>query len=412
MFDLDKIREIWQTISRNKTRSLLTAFGVFWGMFMFIFMIGIGQGFENGLRKEIGEISPNSMFVFGRPTSIEYKGFNAGRYWQMTNDDLLMLKDQIPEIEYISGMTFAGYGSKTTRKDKSGDFYYRGNSDTYYKIEPHSIVQGRLINRLDVLEKRKVCVLGIKVFDQLFSPEKDAVGQEVMINGISFTVIGVVTVSGNISFGGDSESTIYIPISTLQQLGGRGMDIDIIAIATSPRVNIKTLEKKVSELIKSKHFIAPNDENAVSTFNIQDFFMMFNYLFIGINILIWIVGIGTLFAGVVGISNIMLVSVKERTNEIGIKRALGAKPKVITRQIVWETLTLTFIAGFLGMFFGVLVLVILDYFVKSVAFINPTISFNMSIAATIIIIFAGLIAGIIPAKNAIRIKAIDALRDE
>ena len=132
MFDLDKIREIWQTISRNKTRSLLTAFGVFWGMFMFIFMIGIGQGFENGLRREIGEISPNSMFVFGRPASVEYKGFNAGRYWQMTNDDLLMLKDQFSEIEHISGMVFAGYGSKITRKDKSGDFYYRGNDDVYY----------------------------------------------------------------------------------------------------------------------------------------------------------------------------------------------------------------------------------------------------------------------------------------
>ena len=413
MFDIDKIREIWQTISRNKTRSLLTAFGVFWGMFMFIVMIGIGQGFENGLSNNIGEIAPNSMFLFGQPTSVEYKGFNAGRQWQMTNSDMTMLKKELPEIEFISGMVFTGKSTKTTRNDKSGDFYCRGNDDEYYKIECHAVMQGRLISRLDVLEKRKVCVIGSKIYEQLFLAGEQAIGQEIMIGGISFTVIGIVHVSGNINFGGDGEATIYMPSTTVQQIFGRGAAVDVIAIATSPKVDVKVLEKKVSEIIKAKHLIAPHDENAVITFNTQQFFLMFNYLFIGINVLIWIVGLGTLFAGVVGISNIMLVSVKERTNEIGIKRALGAKPKVITRQIVWETLTLTFIAGFMGMFFGVLILVALDNLIKeSHAFANPTISFHMSITATVIIILAGLIAGIIPARSAIRIKAIDALRDE
>jgi putative ABC transport system permease protein len=234
------------------------------------------------------------------------------------------------------------------------------------------------------------------------------------VGPVYYTIIGIVKPRGNISFGGDPRTTAFIPVSTAQQLRGGGRVVDVIAISVPDNIKIKTIEDKVKNILRAKHLISPLDNNAVMILNIQEMFLMFNYLFIGIAALIWIVGMGTLFAGVVGISNIMLVTVKERTNEIGIKRALGAKPNVITRQIMLESLTLTFIAGFLGMFFGVLVLVLVEQVTQTSdgMFANPTISFAMAIAGTIIIILSGLIAGIIPAKNALRIKAIDALRDE
>ena len=412
MFDLDKLQEIWQTITRNKMRSFLTAFGVFWGMFMFIGMFGIGQGFENGLQRNLGNIASNSMFIMARSTTIEYKGFNAGRWWNMTQDDIELLKNQVPEIETISGTVWAN-SAKAVINDRSADVSVQGIDHLFYKIDNQDIVAGRKISYLDVAEKRKVCVLGNEAADQLFTSAEEGIGQMVKVGAVYFTVVGITKPRGNISLGGDPKTTAFIPSSTAQQLGGRGKAIDFICIAVGDKVKIKNIEKKVTDILRTKHLISPLDNNAVMVFNIQDMFLMFKYLFLGIAALIWIVGMGTLFAGVVGISNIMLVTVKERTNEIGIKRALGAKPGVIIRQIMMESLTLTFIAGFLGMFFGILVLVLIEQATQSAGmFANPTISFTMSIVGTVILILSGLIAGIIPAKNALRIKAIDALRDE
>ena len=393
-------------------RSFLTAFGVFWGMFMFIGMFGIGQGFGNGLKNNFGNIAANSMFVMARTTTVEYKGFNAGRWWNMTQDDMELLKKQIPEIETISGTVWAN-NSKAVVGDKSADVNVQGIDDLFYKIDNQDIIAGRKISYLDVAEKRKVCVLGNEAADQLFASAEEAIGQMVKVGAVYFTVVGIAKPRGNISLGGDPKTTAFIPSSTAQQLAGRGKAIDFISIVVGDKVKIKTIEKKVTDILRTKHLISPLDNNAVMTFNIQDTFLMFNYLFIGIAALIWIVGMGTLFAGVVGISNIMLVTVKERTNEIGIKRALGAKPGVIIRQIMMESMALTFIAGFLGMFFGILVLVLIEQATQSAGmFANPTISFTMAIVGTVILILSGLIAGIIPAKNALRIKAIDALRDE
>jgi len=412
MFDLDKLHEIWQTITRNKTRSLLTAFGVFWGMFMFIGMIGIGQGFEYGLKSNIDNIATNSMFAIARTTTIEYKGFNAGRRWEMTQDDIETLKTQIEEIKAITGMIMFG-SYKAMVRDKTCDVALQGIDNVYYEIEQQDITSGRGISYLDVSEKRKVCVMGNEAADQLFDKGEDPIGKMVKVGSVYFSVIGVVKPRGNINFsGGEVGTNVYIPSSTAQQILG-SKTVDIIAIVVPDNIKIKTIEEKVKDVLRAKHLISPLDNNAVMTMNIQDVFLIFQYLFIGIAALIWIVGMGTLFAGVVGISNIMLVTVKERTNEIGIKRALGAKPKVITHQIMMESLLLTFIAGFLGMFFGILALVLMEQATKdSNSFSNPTISFGMAIAGTVILVLSGLIAGIIPAKNAMRIKAIDALRDE
>jgi len=379
---------------------------------MFIGMLGIGQGFENGLKKNLDNIATNSMFIMARATTIEYKGFNAGRYWNMTQDDIELLKTQVPEIKTISGTVWAN-NSKAVMGDKSTDVTVQGIDNLFYNIDNQHIILGRRISYLDVAEKRKVCVLGNEAADQLFSQGENPIGQMVKIGAVYFTIVGIVKPRGNINLGGDPQTTAFIPSSTAQQLGGRGKTIDFIAIAVDDNVKIKSIEEKVTGILRAKHLISPLDNNAVMTFNLQDMFLMFQFLFIGIAALIWIVGMGTLFAGVVGISNIMLVTVKERTNEIGIKRALGAKPKVITRQIMMEGLTLTFIAGFLGMFIGILFLVLIEQFTQNAEmFANPTISFTMAITGTTILVISGLISGIIPAKNALKIKAIDALREE
>jgi putative ABC transport system permease protein len=393
-------------------RSILTAFGVFWGMFMFIGMLGIGQGFENGLKKMVN-VATNSMFVMARSTTVEYKGFNAGRRWFMNKDDIGLLKKQIPEIKAISGVIWLD-NVKAIFYEKNTDVTVLGIDNLYYEVENQNITSGRGISHLDVIERRKVCVLGNEATDQLFTPEEEPVGQMIKVGAVYYTIIGTVKSRGNATLFSKPGTTAYIPSSTAQQLEGNGNSVDMIAIVVPDDVKISKIEGTVKNLLRTKHLISPDDNNAVMTMNIQDVFLMFHYLFLGIASLIWIVGMGTLLAGVVGISNIMLVTVKERTNEIGIKRALGAKPKVITRQIMMESLLLTFIAGFIGMFFGILVLVITEKGTENSdgMFANPTISFTMAIVGTLILILSGLIAGIIPAKNALRIKAIDALRDE
>jgi len=413
MFDFDNYKEIWQTISRNKSRSILTGFGVFWGVFMFIAMMGIGRGFENGFSQGIKGISPNSMVVFTGLTSIEYKGFNSGRSWDMDNSDVEMLRDNLPEIEYISGMVFTGADAPTTYGDKNGNYFVRGNNEEYYKIDPQPIVFGRFFNHIDVVEKRKVCIIGLKVYQELFDPDEDPIGKRIAVNGVYYSVVGVVNPSKNMNFGGDGASTIFIPSTTVQQVYNMGSDIHVVMFVAGDKVDIKKLEVKVKDLLKAKHNIAPNDEAAAQSFNLQQIFLMFRYLFLGINILVWIVGMGTLLAGVVGVSNIMLVSIRERTQEIGIKRALGAKPRVILLQIMSESVVLTFIAGFFGLFMGVLLLVGLDKFIGTKEmFADPFISFTLALIASLIILISGAIAGIIPARSALKVKAIDALRDE
>ena len=417
MFDIDIYKEIWQTINRNKMRSILTGFGVAWGIFMFVVMMGIGNGFNNGLRQNVDGISQNSMFVFPNATTVEYKGFNAGRFWTMNNEDIDLLKDNIPEIQYIAGMLFNNQGGKTVRADRSESYSFRGIDANHTKIEKLNVLQGRTFNCLDLKEKRKICVIGKQVYDQLFNPGEQAVGQQISVDGRYYMVIGVVNGSDNMNIGGNANSTVFVPITTMQQVNNFGNDIHMVCIAAYEDVNIKDIEEKVKDLIKAKHSIAPVDDAALNSFNIQEMFLMFKYLYLGIQILTWIVGMGTLLAGVVGISNIMLVSIRERTNEIGIRRALGAKPKVILRQIMNESLFLTFIAGYAGFLLGVLLLTGLEKISQmnddgTSMFVNPQISFGMGITALIILVISGLIAGLIPAKSAMQIKAIDALRDE
>ena len=417
MFDIDKYKEIWLTIKRNKLRSFLTGFGVAWGIFMFVIMMGIGSGFFNGIQQNIDGISQNSVFVFPSTTTVEYKGFNAGRSWELTISDIEMLKDNIPQIQYVSGTVYSYFGGKVMRGERSDDYGFRGVDDNFSKMEKATVLQGREFNRLDVLEKRKVCLIGKYVYEQMFEKDEDPIGKQLCVNGLYYNVVGVVSGSDNMSLFGRLNETVVIPISTMQQVNGMGQDIHSLSIVVYDDVNVTKIEQQIKDLLKSVHNIAPQDDAAIDMFNLQQMFLIFRYLFLGIQILIWIVGVGTLLAGVVGISNIMLVSVRERTNEIGIRRALGAKPSVILKQIMGESLTLTFIAGYAGFFFAVLILAVIDKISQAnesgeSMFADPQISFPMAIGALVVLIVFGLLAGIIPARNALKIKAIDAIREE
>jgi len=417
MFDIDKYKEIWLTIKRNKLRSFLTGFGVAWGILMFILMVGMGNGFFNGIQQKIDGIAQNSVFVFPGETTVAYKGFNMGRSWSLKLSDIEMLKKNIPQIQYISGTVFGRYSGKVVRGERSGDYGFMGVDAFHSKMEKITVLQGRDFNRLDMLEKRKVCVIGKHVYEQLFEKNEDPIGKQISIGGIYLNVAGVVSGSDMNLAGRPLNESVLIPITTMQQVDAMGQNIDMLSIAVFDDVDVKQVEQPIKDLLKSVHDIAPQDDAAINMFNLQEVFLIFRYLFLGIQVLIWIVGMGTLMAGVVGISNIMLVSIRERTNEIGIRRALGAKPSVIMRQILGESITLTFIAGYAGFFLAVLILAIIDKASQTTEgeksmFADPQISFPMAIGALTVLIVFGLLAGIIPARNALKIKAIDALRNE
>lgn len=421
MFDLDTWQEIWLTITRNKSRSLLTAFGVFWGVFMLVVMAGFGVGIRHGIMDGVEHFEANSAFFFTDVTSEPYKGFQRGRTWNMTMSDYNAIKHQYADkLKYMSGVMF-GESSATNnvvRLDKFGSFSVMGFSPDYNLINPSRILQGRFINDIDVREYRKVCVIGKRVVNDLYAPNEEVIGSLIRVNGIYYTVVGVCeAVSKNINVFGDPEEMVNLPFTTLQQAQNEGDKVHCIALAAKPSVNIAELEEDVKMLLKKRNSIAPTDPKAVGSFNAKKIFDIFQALIIGINALIWIVGLGTLLAGVVGVSNIMLVTVRERTQEIGVRRALGASPFTIIKQIMSESLVLTFLAGIFGIVLGVGVLAVVSQILaanpsEKMPLSNPQISFGIAIAALLVIIVAGLFAGWLPSKRALQIKAIDALRDE
>ncbi|MDL2330430.1 ABC transporter permease [Odoribacter sp. OttesenSCG-928-A06] len=419
MFDLDRWQEIWITISRNKMRSILTAFGVFWGIFMLVVMSGSGYGLSNGVLSGVEGFAQNSAFLFTDLTAEAYKGFRKGRYWNMRNDDLDMLKSQVPDLEYIAPILF-GYRvtNNVVRGDKYGTYYIKGLNPEYNKIDPQRIVYGRYLNNIDIEDRRKVCMIGLRIYEEMFEAGENPLGQLIRVNGIYYQIIGVNDpIVTNINIGGNFKESVTLPYTVMQQTYNRGDEVDCISITAKSDVSISTIEEHVKELIKARHSISPTDPSALGGFNVEKEFSMFNSLFLGIGILIWIVGLGTLMAGVVGVSNIMMVTVRERTKEIGIRRALGAKPLSIMTQIMNESLILTIFAGFFGLAAGVGLLSLVDSAIGDnvsgdTYFLHPQIPFSMAVIAAVVLLLSGLLAGIVPAWRALQIKAIDAIREE
>jgi len=420
MFDLDKWQEIWQTIARNKVRSIFTAFGVFWGILMLTILLGAGNGLENGMMDSIKGFATNSCFFYTEATTVPYHGFKKGRNWNMHNSDIKVILGNCKEIKYLAPMLFGGGGGEnnTVRGDKAGTFRVRGCYPDYAKVEEQEIIWGRYINDVDVKDVRKVCFIGKNVYEKLFAKGENPLGQVIRSNGIYYSVIGVGAGMSLVQIGGRSDDMVILPFSTMQRAYNQGDIIHFMAATAKDGHDAKLLEAEITNILKTQNNIAPEDEVAVGSFNIGEQFKMFSYLFLGIKILIWIVGIGTLLAGAIGVSNIMLVSVRERTKEIGIRRALGAKPFDIISQIMNESLVLTSIAGFIGLSMGVGILSVFDNIINNMPddsniFIkNIIINFDVALSASFILILMGLLAGMLPAQRAMKIKAIEALSEE
>jgi len=415
VFDLDRWQEIWVTITHNKSRSVLTAFGVFWGMFMLVAMVGAGVALERGMNSQIEGFATNSCFVWAEQTSKPYKGFKKGRKWDILNEDISVLTNNIPEIQYIAPVLFGGGGANNvTRNDKAGSFGVKGNYPAYNKIDESKMIYGRYINDIDMVEKRKVCVIGERVYEVLFPTKENPIGKDIQVNGIYFQVVGVARHLSDINIGGNAQETVVLPFSTMQQAFNQGNVVHFLAVTAMPGVKVSVIEEKIQKVLKARNNIAPTDKTAVGGMNIEDQFTMFLYLGIGIGVLIWFVGAGTLIAGGIGISNIMLVTVRERTKEIGIRRALGATPRNIISQIMSESIILTLMAGLAGLMVGVGLLYLVgvglsqgDQFFK-----DPQISFSVAISSFIILLIIGTLAGFLPAKRAMNIKPIEAIREE
>ncbi|MGL5317948.1 MAG: ABC transporter permease, partial [Bacteroidales bacterium] len=344
--------------------------------------------------------------------------FQQGRYWELKQGDLRIITQNVPEVEMAIPVLFGGGGTdNTVYKDKSGSFRTKGINEYFFKIEPMKILEGRFINRIDVSEGRKVCVIGEKVYNDLFSNSPKTLGEYVRVDGIYFQVIGVVKATTMININGSTDEAVFIPISTMQRAYGKGDEVHLIGVTARENKSITDVEEKIGRLIRDSHSIHPEDKSALWMMNIEKEFQKINLLFLGISTLIWIVGMGSLAAGVIGVSNIMVVTVQERTKEIGIRRALGAKPVEVIMQIVQETVVLTVIAGLLGLTAGVGILGLAGRILEasqsdSVFFKDPQITFQVAIVASVILIICGIFAGLVPANRALQIKAIDAIREE
>lgn len=418
LFDLDRIEEIWITISRNKLRSFLTAFGVLWGIYMLTLMTGTGNGLKRGFVRGIDGFANNSCYIGSAPTSMPYQGFQKGRTWSIHNSDLKILADSIPGIDLISPINYAPmFANNVVFENRTGTFSVRGLYPNYAQIERQHLTGGRFINDLDINQKRKVCVLGTKVAEELFPGKENPINQDIRINGIPFHIIGVTHGISDVNIAGVKlENIIQVPLTTLQQLYNLSDEVFVICATAKSQIPVSQVEEKIKVLLKKTNHIHPDDLRAVWSVNLEEEFNIYTNLFAGIDILIWIIGSGTLLAGIVGISNIMLVTVRERTKEIGIRRALGASPGTIINQILMESLALTTIAGIPGLCLGVYTLFLADKYwlqnLDNVFFYKPMITLGSAIVSLIILIIFGLLAGAIPAYRALRINTIDALRNE
>lgn len=416
MFDLDKWQEIFTTIQRHKLRTLLTAFGVFWGIFMLVLLLGVGRGLEKGVYQEFRGVATNSFFLWGGRTSIPYKGLNPGRYIRFSNDDVNALREHIPEAKYINANSYLWGEFAIKYQEKSGAFNVQGCLPDFLHIESLDIPEGRFINLRDAQDKRKVVVIGQRVRDVLFGVE-DPLGKYVDIKGVFFQVVGVFKVISSGGQGQDRTERLYMPVTTMQQAYNQGNWVRSMGIGVAEDASASAVEEKVVEFLKARHKVAPDDQRGIGSWNIEEEYRKIQNLFRGITIFIWLVGTGTIIAGIVGVSNIMLIIVKERTREIGIRKALGATPFSIISLILQESIFITAISGYMGLVAGVGVIEGVSYgmtkfSMQSTYFSNPEVEFRVAITATIVLVVTGAIAGLIPARKAATINPIEALRSE
>lgn len=407
MLDIDQWQEIFSTIRKNKLRTILTAFSVIWGIFMLILLQGAGNGLAKGVMYNFSD-AKNSVWMGGGTTSMAHEGYNAGRRIELKNEDLEMLSARFKEVENLSARHYINAGPISYRNNY-GDFNVLAIHPGHQVAEALELVSGRLLNRYDIKHYRKVAVIGTSMRDQLFKGE-DPIGKYIKINNINFKVVGVF---GDIHEGETRRA--YIPISLAQKTFIAGNNINSLTFTAgdASRQEVTAMIEEIRAMYAKKHNFDPDDQRAMWTFNALENFQQMQMVFKAINVFVLVIGIFTVIAGIVGVSNIMLIVVKERTKEIGVRKALGARPGSIILMILQESVFITAIAGYIGLFLGVILLEGIAKVMPATEFFrNPGINFQLAISATLLIIIAGALAGFFPARKAANIKPVVALRDE
>ena len=416
LLDRDLWSEVFNTLSKNFLRTLLTTLGVIFAIVILILLLGATTGMTNGFNKIFAGTATNSMFLWSTNTTIPYKGFERGRHVQLTLDDVSLIKNQVSEIDIVSPRIQLGEfrGTVTVNREgkTSGSGVY-GDYPTIDLMSKKKMQEGRFINQNDIDEIRKVCVIGLDTYKLLFDKGENAIGKNIQINGIYFSVIGIYQRNENINFEG--ENAVFVPFSTFQSAFNSGNKVGWMAILIKPGKQVSVAERKIKTLLKRKYGVHPDDTRAFGSFDFAQIFQGISAFTMVLQGFAFFVGIFTLLAGVIAVSNILLITVKERTNEIGIRRALGATPKIIKRQIIMESIVLTFFAGLIGFVISVAALHYLDYKYGSgedFPFINPTVSIPQIVFSFILMVGLSILIGLIPANRAVKIRPIEALREE
>jgi ABC-type antimicrobial peptide transport system, permease component len=412
--DRDSINEILLTLTRNKSRSFLTGFGVFWGVLMLLVLLGGSKGLKGLLNENFEGFATNSVFMVAQPTTKPYKGFKKGRNWTLNTTDIKRLKESFPELETVTAAQSAPLNTVTYGNQKIEFANYNGVAPDYVKIEAPILKYGRFINEMDLVQGRKVCVIGKRVYETLFPQGGDPCGKYLKADNVYFEIVGVdVRTGGSININGRSTDKINVPYTVLNRLFNSGENVAGICATIHKGYKVKDIESDIRKNIAHNHGIAPDDRKGVFILNMEELFGIMDSIFKGIDILMMLVGLGTILAGAIGVSNIMMVTVKERTTEIGIRRAIGATPSMILSQIIVESIVLTLVSGLAGIVLSVFILNAADMVMTSM---GKAISFQIGIRqASLSLLFLmvlGVLAGLAPASRAMKIRPVDAMREE
>lgn len=416
LIDSDQWEEIFDSLSRNRSRTFLTAFGIFWGIFMLVLLMGGGKGLQSLLGENFAGFAANSGFMISNQTSEPYKGFRSGRYWQIELDDVERVKRSIPQIDVVTP-TIRRWGGQARSENHSCNVSLTGMRADYNLVDNPKIRYGRELTEADNINCRKVCVIGSRVAEELFpnlGNKPNPCGKYLQIDSIYYQIVGVSGKgSGGIAIGGNPTTSVYLPYKTMQKMYNRGSEVDILCLTAYDQYRMSDVQYDVDRLLKRVHMVHPDDTQALIKVNAEAIFSMIDSLFSGVSILVWMIGLGTLIAGAIGVSNIMVVTVKERTTEIGIRRAIGATPRNILMMIMSESIVLTLLAGMSGICMAVMILNVME---QNLAESSPNaqfqVTFGVAIGAALLLVILGVLAGLAPALRAMKIKPVDAMREE
>jgi len=419
MFNRDRWNEILEALTSNVFRTILTAFGVFWGIFILILLLAAGKGLENGVKQDFGDMATNTMFMWTQGISKPYKGLPKGRRFTYKIDDVAALRENIPNLRFISPRNqLGGFGgaNNVVKGLKTGAFNVYGDYPEIINQDPMTITSGRFINYNDMNDKRKVAVIGEGVQAELYDKGENPINSYIKINGVNFTVIGTYKKKSTDGDGEEGQKQIFVPFTSFAQAFNRGDKVGWFAITANDGSSITELKEQIFDVMRERHTIHPEDKRAIGHFDLYAEYSKIEGLFGALNIVAFVVGILVLLSGIIGISNIMLIVVKERTKEIGIRRALGATPWSIRGQILLESIFLTIISGMVGIIIGSLTIYGLNAILEANGpvdmFANPSVNLSVILLALAILVISGLLAGFIPAQNAIKVKPVEALRTE